>query len=195
MTGWLRTCGALLPVLAGCSAPAGPSRGGSEGASADEIRRAAAIEVAACVAPGPEICFNAVDDNCNGLFDEGCGIQGGALQFLLAWDDPGADVDLLVTDPNRELVAVGKVAESGLVRDRDCPGREGGCGGVNLENVYLAKGSPERGKYQVTVRLESLGVDPPPVVAHLGARVGSATKSIRLTFQHPEDRHTFVFRL
>jgi hypothetical protein len=69
----------------------------------------------ACTPTGPELCFNARDDNCNGIIDEGCGVHTGLVQFIIAWDEPQADVDLLVTDPNGELVEVGATSQSGLI--------------------------------------------------------------------------------
>ena len=41
----------------------------------------------ACTPSGPELCFNARDDNCNGIIDEGCGVSTGLVQFVIAWDD------------------------------------------------------------------------------------------------------------
>ncbi|HEY8943633.1 MAG TPA: lipoprotein, partial [Polyangiaceae bacterium] len=40
----------------------------------------------ACVTSGPEACFDATDDNCNGIIDEGCGIDTGPVQFAIAWE-------------------------------------------------------------------------------------------------------------
>jgi len=77
----------------------------------------------ACVPTGPERCGNARDDNCNGIIDEGCGIATGIVQFVIAWDAPLADVDLLVTDPKGDLVEVRRKSSAGLVKDRDCPGK------------------------------------------------------------------------
>jgi len=131
----------------------------------------------ASVATGPEICGNALDDNGNGLAEEGCGLTGGAVQFLIAWDEPSADVDLRVIDPNDELVEVGRPTESGLVKERDCPGREGECRGKNLETVYQEEGDPLSGKYVVRVVLVSLGNSEPPIDVRLWARVGSRAYS------------------
>ena len=103
-----------------------------------------------------EICMNNIDDNCNGIIDEGCGLRTGLVQFAIAWDEPKADVDLRVFDPRGELVEAGRPARSGLVKERDCPGRNNECHGQNLENVYLSDGDPLRGEYRVRVRLEAL---------------------------------------
>ncbi len=113
---------------------------------------------------------NAVDDNCNGVIDEGCEQRGGLVQFVIAWDKPGSDVDLRVVDPNGELVEVGRAAESGLLKERDCPGRSGECRGKNLENVFLEGNEPLRGSYRVKIRLESLGGETPPISVRFGAQ-------------------------
>src|SRR4051812_38076079 len=56
----------------------------------------------ACTPTGSEMCFDATDNNCNGVLDEGCGVHTGPLQFAAAWEE-GPDVDLDVTDPAGEL--------------------------------------------------------------------------------------------
>src|SRR5690242_11379196 len=57
----------------------------------------------ACTPTGVEMCFDARDDNCNGVIDEGCGLHTGILQFAIAWEAASADVDLNVYDPAGEL--------------------------------------------------------------------------------------------
>jgi tRNA (guanosine-2'-O-)-methyltransferase len=128
-----------------------------------------------CISTGPERCFDATDDNCNGVIDEGCGVETGAVQFAIAWEAPSVDVDLLVTDPSGELAEVGRPLSSGLVKQRDCPGRAGECRGQNFENVYLDAAEAARGKYKVRIVLESLGGESPPIRVKFGARVGGKT--------------------
>jgi hypothetical protein len=150
---------------------------------------------AGCTPSGPERCFNATDDNCNGIVDEGCGVSTGLLQFVVAWDKPAADVDLEVTDPNGELAEVERASESGLVKEHDCPGQNNECHGQNLENVYLEGSEVTRGSYRVRVRLEKLGGEDPPVEVTLGARVGPKTYRARLVLAAAGDERVLVFQL
>ena len=148
-----------------------------------------------CVPSGPELCFNATDDNCNGIIDEGCGLHTGLVQFAIAWDEPRADVDLRLFDPSGELIEVGRTARSGLVKERDCPGRNNECHGQNLENVYLSDGEPLRGEYRVRIRLEALGGENPPIHVAFGARVGPKTYSETVSLDAPEAERELIFRL
>jgi hypothetical protein len=134
----------------------------------------------------PEVCANAADDNQNGLIDEGCGLSLGLVQFLAGWGAAKADVDLRVVDPNGDLIEVGRVARSGLTKDRDCPGRGSECQGKNLENVYLAEGEPLAGEYRLRLRLESLGGETPPIRVILGARLGGSSRAYEVLLETPE---------
>lgn len=144
-----------------------------------------------CVPLGYEICFNALDDNCNGALEEGCGIPAGVVQFMIGWEALRADVDLNVTDPNGELIEAGRVARSGLIKTRDCPGRRQECSGVNLENVFLeGNKAPTRGTYRVSVALESLGGEQPPIWVNLSSRLGTKRYAFEIRLLSPEDeRH------
>ncbi len=126
-----------------------------------------------CTPTGPEICFNARDDNCNGVIDEGCGLHTGLLQFVIAWEEPEVDVDLNVFDPvaGDKIVGVGEPSASGLIKDRDCP-QHGDCQGQNVENVYLTEGEPKKGHYKVVVHLEKLNGATAPIRVRLGVRMG-----------------------
>jgi hypothetical protein len=149
----------------------------------------------ACVASGTERCFDAIDDNCNGVIDEGCGIGTGLLQFTLAWGDSPADVDLIVTEPKGVKVYQGnRSSRSGLRLDRDCPG-EAGCHGQNIENIFLESGDPPRGRYTLEVKLTDLNNAETPVKVRLGARVGGQVFSakIELLPGSTTDKKTFTF--
>jgi len=166
-----------LLCAAACAAPAPSARGASDESGLPERPS---------VPGAPELCGNALDDNGNGLADEGCGITTSAVSFLASWDEPNADVDLRVTDPNGELVEVGRPTESGLVKERDCPGRDGECRGKNLENIYQEQGEPIPGKYLVRVLLVSLGGAEPPVGVRFSARLGSQTYSKKVELKRAE---------
>ena len=144
-----------------------------------------------CVPLAYEICFNALDDNCNGALEEGCGVPAGVVQFMIGWDAQRADVDLNVTDPNGELIEAGRIVQSGLIKGRDCPGRRQECGGVNLENVFLeGNKAPTRGVYRVSVALESLAGEQPPIWVNLSARLGARRLAFEIRLMAPEDeRH------
>ncbi|HEX6271902.1 MAG TPA: hypothetical protein VFZ53_02625 [Polyangiaceae bacterium] len=175
-------------LVAGCAAgePAKVENAGS--APATERTRTS-------VPTAPEVCGNATDDNGNGLADEGCGLSTGLAQFLVAWEEPNADVDLRVVDPNGELVEVGRPTKSGLVKERDCPGRKSDCGAQNLEVVYLEQGKLLRGEYRVRIRLVSLGGADPPVSVHFWARVGYRSYGTSFDLTRPEGEWTTVLTL
>lgn len=141
-----------------------------------------------CLPVAYEVCFNALDDNCNGALEEGCGVPAGVVQFMIGWDAPRADVDLNVTDPNGELIEAGRVVQSGLIKSRDCPGRRQECAGVNFENVFLeGNKAPTRGTYRVSVALESLGGEAPPVWVNLSCRLGAKRQAFEIRLVAPED--------
>jgi tRNA (guanosine-2'-O-)-methyltransferase len=142
--------------------------------------------VAACTPSGPELCFNAIDDNCNGVIDEGCGLTTGALQFTIAWGDSPADVNLRVQGP-------GAGAAAGLRIDRDCP-REG-CGGQNVENAFVEGADVIRGKYTVSVELGDSRGASLPVRVRFGGRVLSKSYGADLELERGGDVKTFVFTL
>lgn len=155
----------------------------------------AQAEATGCISTGPERCFDATDDNCNGIIDEGCGVETGPVQFAIAWEPPRVDVDLLVSDPSGELAEVGHALASGLVKQRDCPGRSNECRGQNFENVYLDAAEAPRGTYRVRVVLENLGGQNPPVRVRFGARVGQRTYGMTLHLEQPQGGYETAFNL
>jgi hypothetical protein len=152
----------------------------------------------ACTPTGPELCFNAIDDNCNGIIDEGCGVGTGVLQFTIAWREETADVNLRVTDPSGGVVdAKQRATRGGLRLDRDCPGVTESCGGQNTENVFFEGLDPPRGHYKVEVALGDPHGAALPIIVHFGARIGSQTHAADLSLSPGEgsDRKTFGYEL
>ena len=180
--------GCFAALSAACSASGTPDARASVNEIPSERSRAA-------VPTAPEICGNATDDNGNGFADEGCGLSTGLAQFLAAWEEPRADVDLRVVDPNGELVEVGRPTKSGLVKERDCPGRKNDCGSQNLEVVYLEQGKLLRGEYRVRIRLVSLGGAEPPVGVHFWARIGYRSYGASFELMRPEGEWTTALEL
>lgn len=187
----------LLAVAVAC----GPSSPGAASPGANVVAKNVSategvVVTAGCTPTGPELCFNANDDNCNGIIDEGCGVGTGVLQFMIAWGDSTADVDLAVVDPSGARVNKGnRSSQSGLQLEKNCP--DDGCHQQNAENIYFDGTEPLRGRYIVEVRL----VDPRsaelPVKVHLSARVGSRTWAMDLALSpgQGQDRQGFSFDL
>ena len=178
------------PSLQGASSP------GSNVIAKNVVTSDGVVVTAACTPTGPELCFNANDDNCNGVIDEGCGVGTGVLQFMVAWGDSPADIDIIVTDPNGSKVhKSNRSTSTGLTFEKNCP--EEGCHGQNMENVFFEGNEPPRGKYIVEVKL----VDPHgaelPVRAHLSARVGNRTFAMDLTLAPggAQEKQGFTFEL
>ena len=109
----------------------------------------AALVETSCNVASTEAC-NAIDDNCDGRVDEGCGYSTGTIQITAAWNSR-ADLDLRVTDPHHETVSSQhRQAASGGRMDHD--GR-GACRAkprpVAIENIRWFHGSPPKGRYLI----------------------------------------------
>jgi tRNA (guanosine-2'-O-)-methyltransferase len=153
--------------------------------------------VEACTPTGVELCFNAIDDNCNGVIDEGCGEETGVLQFTIAWGASPADVNLVVVTPASERVPNdhARSTPGGFRAARDCPG-EDGCSGQNIEDVAFDGLGPPRGHYSVEIALADLHGADAPVRVRFGARLGGKVVGFDVDLSPGDEaQKTFSFDL
>jgi tRNA (guanosine-2'-O-)-methyltransferase len=189
-------CITCMTVLAGCGPASPASSPGSNLVAKNVVTSDGSVVTSACTPTGPEICFNASDDNCNGVIDEGCGVGTGVLQFVVAWGDSPADIDIVVSDPTGSKVhKSNRSTNGGLQLEKNCP--EDGCHGQNLENVFFEGVEPPRGKYVVEVKLVEPHGAELPVRAHLSARVGNRTFAMDLLLAPggAQEKQGFTFEL
>ncbi|MBW2223533.1 MAG: hypothetical protein GQ551_06965 [Myxococcales bacterium] len=102
-----------------------------------------------CANPVEESC-NALDDDCDGVIDDGCGYGTGLMQVTASWDT-GADIDLYVTGPLGDTLSFQRPATPFGARV-DHSGR-GDCAGdmpnPRIENVRWVGTRPTDGIYEV----------------------------------------------
>ena len=116
-----------------------------QGPSAPESRAASGvIPMSPSCTEGVDERCDAVDQDCDGHIDEGCGYETGALQITMAWNTD-ADVDLVITNP--EGVAV--TGDGALDREA-----RGACGEPTRDRIENARWAepPPSGLYRVAVR-------------------------------------------
>jgi hypothetical protein len=144
-----------------------------------------------CIKTGLETCFDARDDNCDGLVDEGCGLPVSVLQIVVAWDDATTNLDLEVTDPSGEVAQVGEPTTLGLVRDRDCPGSESACGGQNVEVVTLERDAVPTGRFLVRLVRRSPIIPQKSLLVRLGGHIGTVPLVKEFSLEKQERQRQF----
>ncbi len=144
---------------------------------------------------GAETCFNGLDDNRNLLIDEGCGVAQSEVQFVLAWKEPGSDLDLYVSDPDGHLAVSDGTTELGLTLSADCPRESKECGDQSYENAYLEQPDPAGGTYRVRVRLETMPPRREEMEATLGVRTPKGTTGHRMVFYAEGQEVFFTFEV
>ena len=140
-----------------------------------------------CVQGSAEQC-NGLDDNCNGVIDEGCGYQTGNIQITAAWTSP-SDIDLHVLDPmGEEIYYAHRNSQSGGVLDRDA---NAACSvsPPTVENVYWG-GQPPPGSYRIRLVAYDMcrsAATPVTLSIAVGGRIVGA-----YSFTFTYDRQEFV---
>ncbi len=101
-----------------------------------------------CRNPTEERC-NALDDDCDGVIDDGCGYGTGFIQVTASWDT-GADIDLYVTGPLGDTLSFQRPSTPAGARV-DHSGR-GDCTAMpnpQIENIRWVGQRPTGGIYEV----------------------------------------------
>ncbi len=104
-----------------------------------------------CADAVEETC-NALDDDCDGVIDDGCGYGAGLIQITAGWDT-GSDIDLYVTGPLGDTLSFQRPSTPAGARV-DHSGR-GDCSpnmpNPRLENIRWVGERPTVGIYEVVI--------------------------------------------
>ncbi len=150
----------LALALAGCAAAAPPPpKTPPPPAPAPPVPKAPTVAAGVdpielpCQPGAAEAC-NGLDDDCDGVIDNGCGYSSGGVQVTIGWDT-GADIDLYVTDPSGETIYYNaKHRHSPLGGELDHDAR-GDCrpeqDHPRVENAYWPSPAP-KGEYAVDLQ-------------------------------------------
>lgn len=169
---------------------------GCAGNAARTAESAPAEPAVACLSGGPETCYDATDDNCNGIIDEGCGTPSGLVHIAISWREAEADVDLDVVGPDGALVEVDQPLDNGLIKVRDCPGENDECRGSNSEHVVLEQEhAVPVGVYHVRVRLEKTNGASPPIRVQVSGRMGPRKYATVLELEKESEEREVVWEL
>ncbi len=184
----------LTATLLSCSAVPSPTVGVPANRSELPDGVLAVVQCPAqCFPSGTELCGNLLDDDCDGLADEGCGSEAAASLVALQWDEPQARLSLLVIGPDGERARQDATTASGLVLSakQDAKRR----GSPSPLWVSTSGRPPAPGRYRITVRLEEPGSAPE---LHLTGRLSLGPQprclAARLDAAHPEASGDFGLR-
>lgn len=113
--------------------------------------RASAAALGVDCRPGKKETCNAIDDDCNGIIDDGCGYASGGLQITIAWNT-AADIDLYVTDPSGDVLYYNEEHERSSIGGHLDHNARGDCRreqkNSRVENAYWPAPAPA-GTYKV----------------------------------------------
>lgn len=188
----------LLFGLVGCLPPPeppgleGPRQPGRVRVSELALDGDGAALSGACKKTGVERCFNATDDDCNGLVDEGCGLPDGDVALLAAWEDNPAAIDWVLYLPDGKKIDKRASREGAFRYAKDCPD---GCYGQNLEAIVSAAGTPAPGAYRAELRLRSAVGAELPVRVHVALRFGTRVHQADVLLDLDHETRVLTFTL